>query len=122
MGKALERIPCLVLKEARGTAFKSSDRSGVGAIFSGERFTRPDVQKYQPTQISWECCGEDRLVKLVYLLIWGSTIIFGASAVWALVWAIQRGEMSDFKAGAESIFDDEEPVGHPTDAFPGAHA
>ena len=28
-------------------------------------------------------------------------------------------EMSDFKAGAESIFDEEEPVGRPTDAFPG---
>lgn len=60
-------------------------------------------------------------MKFVYLLIWGSTLIFGASTVWALVWAIRRGEMSDFKAGAESIFDDEEPLGQPTDAFPGEH-
>jgi nitrogen fixation-related uncharacterized protein len=57
-------------------------------------------------------------MKLVYLLIWGSMLILGASAVWALVWAIQHGEMSDFQAGAESIFDDDEPVGQPTDAFP----
>jgi cbb3-type cytochrome oxidase maturation protein len=47
-------------------------------------------------------------------------LIFGGSAVCALVWAIRNGQMSDFKAGAESIFDDEEPVGKPTDAFPGA--
>ena len=59
-------------------------------------------------------------MKLVYLLIWGSGLIFGATAVWALVWAIRNGEMSNFKAGAESIFDEEEPVGKPTDAFPGA--
>jgi nitrogen fixation-related uncharacterized protein len=57
-------------------------------------------------------------MKLVYLLIWGSMLLFGASAVWALVWAIRHGEMSNFKAGAESIFDDDEPVGRPTDAFP----
>jgi len=59
-------------------------------------------------------------VRLTYLLIWGCMLVFGASTVWALVWAIRRGEMSDFKGGAESIFDDEEPVGRPTDAFPGA--
>mgnify|MGYP001548652956 FL=1 len=60
-------------------------------------------------------------MKVVYLLIWGSTLIFGASGGWARVWAIRNGEMSDFKGGAESIFDKEEPVGQPTDAFPGAH-
>ena len=60
-------------------------------------------------------------MKLVYLLIWGSMLVFGGSAVWALVWAIRNGQMSNFKAGAESIFDEEEPVGKPTDAFPGAH-
>ncbi len=59
-------------------------------------------------------------MRLTYLLIWGCMLVFGSSTVWALVWAIRRGEMSDFKGGAESIFDDEEPVGRPTDAFPGA--
>ena len=34
-------------------------------------------------------------MKLVYLLIWGSMLLFGASAVWALVWAIRHGEMSN---------------------------
>jgi cbb3-type cytochrome oxidase maturation protein len=60
-------------------------------------------------------------MKIVHLLIWGSMLIFGSSAVWALVWAIRNGQMSDLKAGAESIFDEEEPVGKATDAFPGAH-
>jgi nitrogen fixation-related uncharacterized protein len=60
-------------------------------------------------------------MKVVYLLIWGSTLIFGSTAVWALVWAIRNGQMSNFKAGAESIFDEEEPVGKPTDAFPEAN-
>jgi nitrogen fixation-related uncharacterized protein len=58
-------------------------------------------------------------MKLAYLLIWGSMLVFGMSAVWALVWAIRRGEMSDFQAGAESIFDSDEPVSKSTDAFPG---
>jgi cbb3-type cytochrome oxidase maturation protein len=59
-------------------------------------------------------------MKVVYLLIWGSTLIFGSTAVWALVWAIRNGQMSNLKAGAESIFDEEEPVGKQTDEFPGA--
>jgi nitrogen fixation-related uncharacterized protein len=57
-------------------------------------------------------------MKLAYLLIWGSTVVFGASAVWALVWAIRNGEMRDLSAGALSIFDSDEPAGRPTDAFP----
>jgi len=59
-------------------------------------------------------------MKFVYLLIWGCTLVFGSTAVWALVWAIRNGQMSNLQAGAESIFDDGEPVGKPTDAFPGA--
>ena len=42
-------------------------------------------------------------MKLAYLLIWGSMLAFGTSAVWALVWAIRRGEMSDFRAGQENL-------------------
>jgi cbb3-type cytochrome oxidase maturation protein len=63
---------------------------------------------------------QEKYVKLVYLLIWGSTLVFGGTAVWALVWAIRNGQMSNLKAGARSIFDEEEPVGKQTDEFPGA--
>lgn len=56
---------------------------------------------------------------LVYLVIWAFTLLAGASAVWALAWAVQTGQFRDFRAGAASIFDDDEPVGRVTDAFPG---
>jgi nitrogen fixation-related uncharacterized protein len=56
---------------------------------------------------------------LVHLVIWGCMILFGASAVWALVWAIRSGQMSNPAAGAASIFDPEEPIGRVTDRFPG---
>lgn len=52
-------------------------------------------------------------------LIWGSWVLFGASAVWALVWAIDRGEFRDPEEASRSIFDDEEPIGVVTDSFPG---
>jgi nitrogen fixation-related uncharacterized protein len=54
----------------------------------------------------------------VYWLIWTVVIAFAATAVGGLVWAIQHGQMERFRAGARSIFDDEEPVGVPTDGFP----
>lgn len=57
----------------------------------------------------------------VYLLIFGSAAAFGLSAVYGLVWAVRHGQLGDFAAGARSIFDEDEPVGRPTDAFPGAH-
>jgi nitrogen fixation-related uncharacterized protein len=56
---------------------------------------------------------------LVYATIWGAVVLFGVSAVAGLVWAISRGQMDDFAAGARSIFDDDEPIGTTTDAFPG---
>lgn len=55
----------------------------------------------------------------IYLLIWGSWLVFGVSAVWALVWAIGRGELRDPERAARSIFDEDEPIGRMTDHFPG---
>ena len=37
--------------------------------------------------------------------------------MYGLVWAIHNGQLRGFKAGARSIFDEEEPVGVPTDAL-----
>ena len=53
-----------------------------------------------------------------YILMWGCMLVFGASAVWALVWAIKSGEFNNLEQGAASIFDHEEPIGVVTDAFP----
>lgn len=49
-------------------------------------------------------------------------LLFLASAVYALWWASRNGQLKDFEKGAESIFDDEEPVGRATDRFPGRAA
>jgi nitrogen fixation-related uncharacterized protein len=55
---------------------------------------------------------------LVYGLIWGATVLFGACAVWGLVWAVQAGQMRELGRAGRSIFDDEEPIGLVTDVFP----
>jgi len=47
------------------------------------------------------------------------SLLFLASAVYALYWASRNGQLKEFEKGAASIFDDEEPVGQPTDFFPG---
>lgn len=56
---------------------------------------------------------------LIYVFIFGSVFVAGLTAVYGLVWAVRDGQMRRFSAGAMSIFDDEEPVGRMTDAFPG---
>ncbi len=56
---------------------------------------------------------------LMYIFIFGSVIMFGLTAVAGLVWAVRTGQLQNFGAGATSIFDDDEPVGVMTDAFPG---
>lgn len=53
----------------------------------------------------------------VYGVVWGFVVLLGVSAVWGLAWAVRSGQMEDFAAGARSIFDEEEPVGTPTDAW-----
>lgn len=54
-----------------------------------------------------------------YLILGFSLVAFGAMAVTALVWAARAGQFENFKAGSESIFDSGEPIGEPTDVFPG---
>lgn len=48
--------------------------------------------------------------------------LFLASAVYALLWASKNGQLQEFERGAESIFDDAEPVGQTTDSFPSKSA
>ncbi len=47
------------------------------------------------------------------------TLLFLASAAYALHWAVKTGQFKEFEKNAATIFDDEEPVGQPTDFFPG---
>jgi cbb3-type cytochrome oxidase maturation protein len=52
---------------------------------------------------------------ITYAIFAASVVLFGGSAVLALVWAMKDGQLRDFQRGATSIFDDEEPVGRPTE-------
>lgn len=53
-----------------------------------------------------------------YVLVFGVVSLFVGSVFWGLWWALKGGQFSDFQRGATSIFDEEEPLGHMTDAFP----
>lgn len=54
-----------------------------------------------------------------YLVALPIALLFLASAIYALHWASRHGQLKEFDQGALSIFDEEEPVGQPTDFFPG---
>ncbi len=54
-----------------------------------------------------------------YVVALPVALLFLASAVYALHWASKNGQLKEFDKGAKSIFDDEEPIGQPTDFFPG---
>lgn len=56
---------------------------------------------------------------IAYILIFGLLGCLGASVVYGLYWAMAHGQFAQFNRGATSIFDDEEPQGFATDAFPG---
>ena len=49
----------------------------------------------------------------------GSIVLFGGAVVLAMGWAFRTGQFENFDRGARSIFGPDEPVGEPTDAFPG---
>lgn len=49
----------------------------------------------------------------------GSIVLFGGAAVLAMGWAFRNGQFENFQQGALSIFGPDEPVGEPTDGFPG---
>lgn len=56
---------------------------------------------------------------LVFMIIWSTALLGGLMTIWALAWAIKRGEFQHFRDGATVIFDEEEPIGEQTDFFPG---
>ena len=49
----------------------------------------------------------------------GSLVLFGGAIVLAFGWALRDGQFDNFQQGAKSVFAPDEPVGEPTDAFPG---
>lgn len=55
---------------------------------------------------------------LIYGLIWGSWVVFGIATVWAFAWAVRSGQFRQVSKGSKVLFDEDEPVGEMTDAFP----
>ena len=54
-----------------------------------------------------------------YILVFTVLGLLAISVIGGMWWAIRRGQMKSVKRGAYVIFDDDEPVGEMTDAFPG---
>lgn len=57
----------------------------------------------------------------LFATVVGSIVLFGGAAALALGWAFRDGQLDNFDQGSKSIFGPDEPVGEPTDAFPGAN-
>ena len=53
-----------------------------------------------------------------FSLLVGGTVVFGGSALLAFCWAVRNGQLRNLPEASRTIFDDEEPVGTPTDKFP----
>lgn len=58
---------------------------------------------------------------IVPILILGGLIFLSGSALIALAWAAKTDQFRDLKKGATVIFDEDEPIGTPTDRFPAKH-
>ncbi|MCL5270518.1 MAG: cbb3-type cytochrome oxidase assembly protein [bacterium] len=61
-------------------------------------------------------------MKPIVFMIIALLVMFGLSAVWGLAWAVRTGQFRNLGAAARSIFDEDEPIGRVTDAFPPAPA
>lgn len=56
----------------------------------------------------------------VYLaIVIGSLVLLTGSALLALRWAVRSGQFRHLSRTALQVFDESEPVGQMTDAFPG---
>lgn len=58
------------------------------------------------------------MTTIAYILIFGLLFSLLASVVYGLYWAVRKGQFSSFQKGATCIFDEDEPMGYRTDAWP----
>ena len=54
-----------------------------------------------------------------FIVAGGISLAITGSAVLALYWAARNRQLENLQKGAESIFDEDEPIGEMTDSFPG---
>ena len=53
-----------------------------------------------------------------FLLMVSGIVFFFGSALLAFFWAVRDGQLRNLPKASQTIFDDDEPVGTPTDKFP----
>ncbi|MFZ4776613.1 MAG: cbb3-type cytochrome oxidase assembly protein CcoS [Terrimicrobiaceae bacterium] len=53
-----------------------------------------------------------------FILLVAGLVFLSGSALFAFYWAVKDGQLSNLTEAPLTIFDDEEPVGEPTDRFP----
>lgn len=53
-----------------------------------------------------------------FLLLLGGLVFLSGSALAAFYWAVKDGQLKNLSEAPRTIFDEEEPVGVPTDKFP----
>lgn len=58
------------------------------------------------------------MIWMFYATIGMVSLAISASAVYALYWSAGAGQFHRIEKGAESIFDEDEPIGVQTDSFP----
>ena len=58
------------------------------------------------------------VIAIIFIGIWAFMFLLSLSAVAAFIWAIRTNQFQNFQKGAQSIFDEEEPIGEMTDGFP----
>lgn len=56
---------------------------------------------------------------VMYILVPSGIALLSGSALFVFYWAVKSGQFRDLKKGSEVIFDSDEPIGKPTDSFPG---
>ncbi len=53
-----------------------------------------------------------------FLLLLGGLVFLSGSALAGFYWAVKHGQLNNLSEAPRTIFDEEEPVGVPTDSFP----
>lgn len=61
-------------------------------------------------------------MELIHVLVPAGIVFLSGSALVAFYWAAKTGQFRNLRQGAQVIFDEDEPIGQPTDHFPGKSA
>ncbi len=59
-------------------------------------------------------------MEVSYILIPAGIALLSGSALAVFYWAAKTGQFRNLRQGSEVIFDADEPIGKPTDRFPGS--